>query len=115
MNHQELLQFAIRGLEVERQRIDDLLGELRAQLRGVPTPAAAPKKAKGKGRTMSAEGRANIRAALKRRWAAFHKTNPTKSAKPAKKKRVLSPAQLEAMRENAAKARAAIKKAAAAK
>ena len=111
MNQQDLLQFAIRGLEVERERIDGLLGDLRAQLRGVPVAVSGPK---AKARTMSAQGRANIRAALKRRWQAFHEAKGGK--KPVvKKKRVLSKAQLEAMRKNAAKARAAALKKAAAK
>jgi len=111
MNQQDLLQFAIRGLEVERERIDGLLADLKAQLRGVPA-AITGSKAKAKARAMSAQGRANIRAALKRRWQAFHeKKGGTKPV--VKKKRVLSKAQLEAMRKNAAKARAAaLKKAA---
>jgi len=101
MNQQELLQYAIQGLEAERAKIDDLLTELKAQVHGAaPRPVSS---AKHTGRTLSAAGRANIRAALKRRWDAFHSG---KKATP-KKKRTLSPAQLAAMRKNAAKARAA--------
>ena len=103
MNQQELLQYAIQGLEAERAKIDDLLTELKAQVHGAAPRAAAVASHKSTGRTLSAKGRANIRAALKRRWEAFHEG---KKAAP-KKKRTLSPAQLAAMRKNAAKARAA--------
>ena len=100
MNQQELLQYAIQGLEAERAKIDQLLSELKSQVHGAPAEASS----KHKGRSLSAKGRANIRAALKRRWAAFHQG---KTVVVPKKKRTLSPAQLEAMRKNAAKARAA--------
>jgi hypothetical protein len=111
MNQQELLQFAIQGLEMERSRIDGLLAELRGQVHGSPVVVAKPAAKGTKGRTMSAAGRANIRAALKRRWAAFHagKGAAPNAGAVAKKKRTLTKAQLEAMRRNAAKARAAIK------
>jgi len=110
MTQQELLKFAIRGLEVERSRIDDLLAELKAQ---VTTTQPLASKPKAKGRTISAEGRANIRAALKRRWKAYHEGKASAPNASTPKKRTLSKAQLDAMRKNAAKARAALKRAAA--
>jgi hypothetical protein len=68
------------------------------------TAPAAPK------RRMSAAGRAAVRAAQKKRWAAFHAGKaPSPTAKLPKPKRVLSKAQLVAMRQNATKARKARK------
>jgi len=111
MTQQELLKFAIRGLEAERSRIDELLTELKAQVN--PTqPLGAKPQVK---RSISAEGRANIRAALKRRWKAYHEGKATAPNAAVSKKRTLSQAQLAAMRRNAAKARAALKRTAAAK
>jgi hypothetical protein len=115
MTNADLLRFAIAGLEAERMRIEHLLDELRAEVGGTSPSVRATGQAKAQPsdkRTMSPAGRAAIRAALKRRWAAFHKGKaaaPNVKAKTVtpKKKRVLSPAQLAAMRRNAAKARAA--------
>jgi len=113
MNQPELLKYAIAGLEAEREKIDQLLSELRSQGSGssatVSRRPAAPKAGAGKARVISDAGRAAIRAALKRRWAAYHagKGAAPNASKKAPKKRVLSPAQLAAMRKNAAKARAA--------
>ena len=109
LNQQELLRLAIQGLEIERARIDTLLSELKSQVSGAPAVVSTPAISANKKRSMSAEGRANIRAAIKRRWKAFHegKAKAPNASGPAKKKRVLSKAQLMAMRQNAAKARAA--------
>jgi hypothetical protein len=114
MDHHQLLKFAIAGLEAEGQKIEQLLLELKSQLNETPTALrrySATDKTSPKKRTMSAEGRAAIRAALKKRWADYHKnqshaSSPLKAA-ASKQKRTLSKAQLEAMRRNAAKARAA--------
>jgi hypothetical protein len=108
MNQQDLLRYAIVGLEAERAKIDQLLAEFKGETEEHsenPTPRRVTTAAKK--RTMSEAGREAIRAAIRRRWAAFHKG---KGAAPnAKKagKRAISPAQLNAMRANAAKARAA--------
>jgi hypothetical protein len=82
-------------LKAEQQRIDNAIAALEA-LDGIAfpdsppqavRPAKAPKKKK---RHMSAEGKARIIAAAKKRWAAF---NAAKAAeKPVKKARVMSPA-----------------------
>jgi hypothetical protein len=108
VKQQELFRLAIQGLEAERVKIDLLLSELKAQLGEAPIPTARPAIKK---RTMSAAGRANIRAAIKRRWQAFHagKTSAPNVTAVRKTKRTVSKAQLAAMRKNAAKARAAAK------
>ncbi|MBI4908286.1 MAG: hypothetical protein HY820_31965 [Acidobacteria bacterium] len=76
----DILAVALVGLEAQKVRIDEHIAAVRAQLgkRGLGRPAAAataassatpapkPKRRKLK---LSAEGRANIVAALKKRWA----------------------------------------------
>jgi hypothetical protein len=123
-----IIEAAIVGFERQKQSIDETIAELRAQLGGTssgPGPRvkvadAAPVKTK---RTMSAKGKAAIRAAMKKRWAAYHakesepvkktvaKTTAKKTA-PAKKsapKRKLSAAAKAKLVANLAKARAAKK------
>jgi hypothetical protein len=112
-----IIEAAIVGFERQKQKIDETIAELRAQRGGTssrPEPKvnvadAAPVKTK---RTMSAKGKAAIRAALKKRWAAYHakESAPSKKAIPAKKsalKRKLSPAAKAKLVANLAKARAA--------
>jgi hypothetical protein len=69
--------------------IDGKISDLRRQLgtgkeaeAGAGEPA--PRKAGRKKRRLSAEGRANIIAALKKRWAEKHKEAEQAKAKPAK-------------------------------
>jgi len=111
-----IIEAAIVGFERQKQEIDETIAELRAQLGGTSSPGpklkvedAAPPKTK---RKMSAKGKAAIRAALKKRWAAYHakESAPAKKAVPAKKsapKRKLSPAAKAKLVANLAKARAA--------
>ena len=112
-----VIEAAIIGFERQKQKIDETIAELRAQLGGTssrPEPKvkvadAALVKTK---RTMSAKGKAAIRAALKKRWAAYYakESAPSKKAVPAKKsapKRKLSPAAKAKLVANLAKARAA--------
>jgi hypothetical protein len=71
---QSTLQAALYGYEVQKQKIDEKIREVQAQLRG-KTPTAAEKKtpkARVK-RAMSPAARARIAAAQKKRWAEFHK------------------------------------------
>ena len=69
-----LLQAALYGFQVEKEKIDARIRELQAQLKGVKAPAGAVKKAPAAGRRkMSAAARARIAAAQKKRWAEFHK------------------------------------------
>ena len=101
-----LLQAALDGLEIQRQRIDDHIAEIRSRLgkkgpgrpkkaTGTPTPAPTKK------RTLSAAGRKRIAAAQRKRWAEAKKAQETESpeeaAKPAKKKRTVSTAARKRM------------------
>jgi hypothetical protein len=72
------LEAAIFGLEHQRSEIDAKLKAIRRMLREMPvttdstasTAIVAPPR---KRRKMSAAARANIRAALKKRWAAYRR------------------------------------------
>jgi hypothetical protein len=83
MPGEDLLSAALEGLEIQRQRLDDQIKEVRSLLsqgngrkRGRPpkqAPAtAAPAKTRAK-RVLSAAARKRIAAAQKRRWAEFRK------------------------------------------
>lgn len=69
-----LLQAALYGYQVEKERIEAKIRDLQAQLKGkkVPVAAAKPGNAGGR-REMSDAARARIAAAQKKRWAEFHK------------------------------------------
>jgi hypothetical protein len=67
-----ILQMALIGYQVERQKIDDKIGQIQTQLGGkrAPAPSAkAAKNAKRPKRVLSASARARISAAQKKRWA----------------------------------------------
>jgi hypothetical protein len=75
-----LLSAALEGLELQKQRIDDQIREVRALLgnkRANPTPApsvsATDATAERKPRQMSEAARKRIAAAQKKRWANFRK------------------------------------------
>jgi hypothetical protein len=71
---QMTLQMALAGYEIERNKIDEKIRELKAQLKGKTVPVAASDTAKAPARRkMSAAARARIAAAQKKRWAEFHK------------------------------------------
>ena len=59
------LEMALVGYQIERQKIDERIRAIQAQLRGKAgaTPAAAPK------RVLSAAARRRIALAQKKRWA----------------------------------------------
>jgi len=108
---------AISELEKQKDAIDRALSALHAIETSVPKPGATNNSAgvsRGK-RRLSAEGRRNIIAAVKKRWAekraAQEGTAPTKAA-PAKKtkKRVLSAEARKKMADAAKKRWAAQKK-----
>ena len=66
---------ALVGYELERQRIDEKIREIRAQLGGRKAAAGASS-AKGPGqrkRTLSPAARRRIAAAQRKRWAAHRK------------------------------------------
>lgn len=69
-----LLQAALYGYEVEKEKLETKIRELQARLKGKKAPASSAKTAKAGGkRKMSAAARARIGAAQKKRWAEFHK------------------------------------------
>ena len=65
------LQMALIGYRAELSRIEQKMAEIRSHLDGLAKPVVA-KRATPK-RTSSADARARIAAAQKKRWAAFHK------------------------------------------
>lgn len=67
-----ILEMALIGYQVERQKIEDKIGQIRAQLGGKVAPARSTGAAKSAGsvrRVLSAAARARISAAQKKRWA----------------------------------------------
>src|SRR4051812_18271583 len=68
----EIIEAAILGFEIRRQRIDATIAGLKAQLGGStaakPSASSSEPKTKTK-RKMSAAGRVAISAATKQRWA----------------------------------------------
>ena len=78
-NH-SLLAAALEGLELQRQRIDEQIREVRVLLgksparRGRPPGSAANSGAK-RARQLSSAARKRIAAAQKRRWAEYRKAN----------------------------------------
>jgi hypothetical protein len=70
------LQMALVGYEIEKQKIEDKIKEIAAQLKG-RAPAAsssvAAKKAPGAKRVLSPAARRRIAAAQKKRWAEHRK------------------------------------------
>jgi hypothetical protein len=95
-----LLQAALIGLEQMKAAAEAKMSEIQARLGSQTTPTS--RKAPRKKRRLSAEGRAAIVAALKKRWAA--KKAATAQPKPAATKK--------AARKKAAVKRAGAKKAA---
>ncbi len=78
--NEALLSAALEGLELQKQRIEEQISEVRSMLtargpaaRKVGRPATAKPK-----RTLSASARKKISIAQKRRWADFHKANSAK-------------------------------------
>jgi len=101
MDRQTLLQFAIKGLESRRASLTQQIAELKGESGGLSETDNKPR------RQISAAGLKAISDATKRRWARFHKEqNGSRPGLRAGRK--LSPAQLKAMKKNAAKARAAL-------
>jgi hypothetical protein len=108
-----IIQAAIVGFERQKESIDEIIAELRAQLDGTPgkgqkvAETTTPAKAR---RGISAAGRKAIAAAQKARWALQKKTASGKNALTATRtapKRKLSPATKAKLVANLKKARAA--------
>ena len=69
-----LLQAALYGYQMEKEKIEAKIRDLQAQLKVKKAPAPAAKHAKSGGRRqMSDAARARIAAAQRKRWAEFHK------------------------------------------
>ncbi len=79
MIDKSLLTAALEGLELQKQRIDEQIQEVKQQL-GAKTTAtstsAAPAK-KTRKRVLSAVARKRIAAAQKKRWAEYRKQKQT--------------------------------------
>ena len=71
------LAMALVGYEIEKQKIEDKIRQIRAQLGGHRVGSAAAPAAKGGGprkrRTLSASARRRIAAAQRKRWAEHRK------------------------------------------
>jgi hypothetical protein len=70
------LQMALVGYEIEKQKIDEKIKDIQAQLKGkrVVLPSAAPEKqVAGVKRVLSPAARKRIAAAQKKRWAEHRK------------------------------------------
>jgi len=96
----EMLQAALMGFEIQRDRIDTLIAGIRAQLgrqsgRGPAEPVATGGRGRPRGRRvaaagskpkrkLSAEGRARIVEATKARWEAYRAAKEEKAAKKAR-------------------------------
>jgi hypothetical protein len=92
----ELLHYALIGLEQQKKNLDLKIAEIRQQMDPTPsTPVKTAAPSTGR-RTMSPEARARISAAQRKRWAASKKGATTAAvkaptAKATKKRRTLSP------------------------
>jgi hypothetical protein len=67
-----ILEAALIGYQLQRDRIDNAIAELRQKLGGKTAPAISSDGQRPK-RKMSAAARKRIAAAQKKRWAEFHK------------------------------------------
>lgn len=78
-DHKRLLELALKGLEVERRRIDEEVTNIRKQLGGGgasfrPQPHARPARPPKKG-ALTPAGRKALSDAMKRRWAVKKKAS----------------------------------------
>jgi cell division septum initiation protein DivIVA len=70
----DLLQAALYGYQMEKEKIEAKIRDLQAELKGKKAPSVAVKSAKpARRREMSDAARARIAAAQRKRWAEFHK------------------------------------------
>jgi hypothetical protein len=71
-----VLQAALEGLTLQKQRIEEQMREIRTQLGRRPKPSPdAPPTTNGRKRNLSPEARKRIATAQKRRWAEYRKSN----------------------------------------
>lgn len=79
-----ILEMALIGYQVERQKIEARIDEIQSQLKGKRFVHASPngtKPAGGPKRDLSAAARKRIALAQKKRWAAYRKAKAAKGAK----------------------------------
>jgi hypothetical protein len=98
IDHKSVLEMALVGLEIQRQRIEATIREVRAQLNdGHPDAststvnASAEPQATGKNRRFSAAARKRMAQAQKKRWRLL-KAKKAEAAKPKRKKATAAPA-----------------------
>jgi hypothetical protein len=96
MTDSSLLQAALIGYQCELDRVRQAIRDIEEQLGGSKGSSAAP--AKTGRRTMSAEARARIAAAQRKRWAASKEAGASQATK-IKKKRHMSAAGRRAIAE----------------
>jgi hypothetical protein len=65
------LKMALIGYQFEKQKIEEKIAQIQAQIKGkkVSLPAGSPEKTSGVTRILSPEARKRIAAAQKKRWA----------------------------------------------
>jgi len=69
IDSKRLIELALRGLELERQRIQDEIESLRRQIGGNRPAAKLGSKTRKRSR-LTAEGRRRLSESMKARWAA---------------------------------------------
>jgi len=86
--NREILEAALHGLEIQREKLEEQIAQVRSMLgRRVgrpPKPSGAGTEQRGGGasrprRQLSDEARKRIAAAQKKRWAAFRKSGGKKA------------------------------------
>ena len=75
-----LLAAALEGLELQKQRLEQQIQQIRVAL-GRRRPAESAEAAAGKKRQLSEAARKRIAAAQKRRWAEYRKAGSPKTNK----------------------------------
>ena len=68
-----ILQMALIGYQIEKDKIDGKIKEIEAQLKGTKISAAPAEKTGSVRRVLSPEARKRIAAAQKKRWAEHRK------------------------------------------
>ncbi len=76
-----ILSAALEGLELQKQRLEQQIAEVRRLLGGTTRKAAAVVEAKKPRRKMSAAARKHISAVQKKRWAEWRRKGKTAGAK----------------------------------
>ncbi len=87
-NNEELLRAALDGLEMQRNRVEEQIMQVRSLLNGAPRRRGRPPSRTNaaasvgprKRRTMSLAARKRIAAAQKRRWAEYRKAESAGAA-----------------------------------